>query len=101
MPPAFNQIFILSALVDLLWHVNCGMNRMAKKIIQPGQLQNADGDTAATQRRALPPVNSLYFVQPRPMSPPKSLPVRRRLEITIDPESQRQVNLPIKFLGGD
>ena len=73
---------------------------MAKKIIQPGYVLNADGNMMATARCSVPPVNALYLMQPRPMMPPKTLPVRRRLEIAIDPESQTQINLPIKFTTG-
>jgi hypothetical protein len=72
---------------------------MAKKTKQPDSLQNAGGNAVAASRQSAPPLNALYFMHPRPALPPKIAPlVRRRLEIAIDPETQAQIVLPIKFI---
>ena len=71
---------------------------MAKKVKQPEKLQNQSGYAAAVTRRPAPAANGLYFMQPRP-APPRAVnvPLRRRLEISIDPDTQAQVIHAIKI----
>jgi hypothetical protein len=86
-------------LPPFFWHMNRCQKRMAKKTKQPDSLQNAGGNAVAANRQPAPPLNALYFMQPRPTLPPKiAPPTRRRLEITIDPETHAQIVLPIKFI---
>jgi hypothetical protein len=79
---------------DFFWHGDCSIVFMAKKMNTLQVAQAARAEVEIARLRQAPPA-ALYLMQPQLQ---KDFPVKRRLQITIDGESDDQLPQSVKII---
>jgi hypothetical protein len=93
----FHQIFVCpSPAFRFLWHKDCSINFMAKKMNSLQLAQTARAEAEASNRRFAPSMGALSLMQPRSQAV-NIFPTRRRLQITIDGETGGQIPQSVKI----
>ena len=76
--------------------MNCGIAGMAKKTNLARQWQEVIGQAEVTDRQPSAPATALYLMQLRSATRKISVP-RRRLAVTVEPETDAETPRPVKI----